>query len=155
MQPVAAGTQQIVGLKSKLLTMFKKDKKSFYIIGVLLFVAVVGGIYTGKILAQGGVGSTAPTGDTAPGATQSLNEAGITDESAFPDTAEGTLEEGGVNGEGTHHLVREGGPAQTVYLTSTVIDLQSFVGKKVQIWGQTLSAKQAGWLMDVGKLKVK
>jgi len=32
--------------------------------------------------------------------------------------------------------------------------LQSFVGKKVMVWGQTIAAQQAGWLMDVGKIKV-
>ena len=76
------------------------------------------------------------------------------DEKTFKDTAEGTLQEGGISGEGTHHLVRPGGDSQNVYLTSTVIDLQSFVGKKVQVWGQTVSARKAGWLMDVGKVKV-
>lgn len=153
MQPVIPA--QALSFKARIMKEFKSDKKSFYIIVGLVLFAVIGGIYTGKTLAGGSVGSTAPRGDTAPGATQSLSEAGITDETAFPDMAEGKLEEGGINGEGTHHLVREGGVSQTVYLTSTVIDLQSFVGKNVQIWGQTLSAKQAGWLMDVGKLKVK
>ncbi len=51
-------------------------------------------------------------------------------------------------------MVREGGEDQYVYLTSTVIDLESFAGKKVQIWGETTSAQKAGWLMDVGKVKV-
>jgi hypothetical protein len=46
------------------------------------------------------------------------------------------------------------GEDKYVYLTSTVIDLQSFVGKKVKVWGETLSGLHAGWLMDVGKIKV-
>jgi len=50
-------------------------------------------------------------------------------------------------------LERTGGASQNVYLTSTVIDLQSFVGKNVQVWGDTLSGQKAGWLMDVGKIK--
>jgi hypothetical protein len=81
-------------------------------------------------------------------------EAGVSDESAFPDTAVGILVEGGIDGEGNYHLERPGGPSQNVYLTSTVVDLGSFVGKKVQVYGQTLSAIKAGWLMDVGKVKV-
>jgi hypothetical protein len=64
------------------------------------------------------------------------------------------LEEGGIDGEGTHHLVRDGGPSKSVYLTSTVIDLDSFAGKKVKVWGETISARKAGWLMDVGKIKI-
>ncbi|KKU47543.1 MAG: hypothetical protein UX67_C0034G0008 [Candidatus Woesebacteria bacterium GW2011_GWF2_46_8] len=86
------------------------------------------------------------------GATSTVKK--LADEATFKDTAEGVLEEGGVDGEGTHHLVRSGEASQNVYLTSTVIDLQSFVGKKVQVWGQTISAREAGWLMDVGKIKV-
>jgi len=68
--------------------------------------------------------------------------------------ATGVLKEGGVDGEGTHHLEREGGVSQNVYLTSSVLNLQQFVERKVQIWGETFTAQKAGWLMDVGKLKV-
>lgn len=51
-------------------------------------------------------------------------------------------------------MVRGIGPSQYAYLTSTVIDLSAFTGKKVQVWGQTIAGKKAGWLMDVGKVKV-
>lgn len=73
---------------------------------------------------------------------------------AFKDTTIGVLEKGGVNGEGTHKLIREGGPSQTAYLTSSVLDLDQFTGRKVQVWGETFQAQKAGWLMDVGRLKV-
>ena len=79
---------------------------------------------------------------------------GIADEKNFKDSAEGTLEKGGIDGEGSHHLARPGGDSQNVYLTSSVIDLDKFVAKKVKVWGQTFSAQKAGWFMDVGKLKV-
>lgn len=79
---------------------------------------------------------------------------GSTDTKTFPDSAEGTLETNGVDGEGTHRLIRPGGESQTVYLTSSVLDLNQFVGKKVRVWGQTYAAKKAGWLMDVGKVEV-
>ena len=59
-----------------------------------------------------------------------------------------------VNGEGTHKLIRDGGPSQTVYLISSVIDMSEFVGKKVQVWGETIDAQKAGWLMDVGRVKI-
>lgn len=119
------------------------------IFGLLIILVGVG---TGWLLSGGG--KTKGASETAPGAKQSQSEAGLSDEKTFRDSAEGVLEEGGVNGEGTHHLVREGGPSQYVYLTSTVIDLQSFKGKKVQVWGETISAQKAGWLMDVGRIKV-
>lgn len=80
---------------------------------------------------------------------------GSDDERAFKDSAEGVIEKGGLDGEGSHKLVRPGGPSQTVYLTSSVIDLDEFVGHKVKIWGETFAAQKAGWLMDVGRVEVK
>jgi len=80
---------------------------------------------------------------------------GAKDKSGFPDEATGILEEGGINGEGTHKLLRPGGPNQTVYLTSSVLDLDEFAGFKITVWGETFSAQKAGWLMDVGGIKVE
>ena len=79
---------------------------------------------------------------------------GVSDTKNFKDSAEGTLEKGGINGEGTHKLVREGGPSQTAYLVSSVVDLDSYVGKKVKVWGETFAAQKAAWLMDVGKIEI-
>ncbi len=80
--------------------------------------------------------------------------AGIKDLKLFPDSAEGILREGGIDGEGSFHLERPGGKSQYVYLTSSTIDLSQFVGKKVRVWGKTYKAEKAGWLMDVGYLEV-
>lgn len=79
---------------------------------------------------------------------------GADDKSQFPDEAEGVLVEGGIDGEGTHHLERPGGPSQNVYVTSSNVDLQKFVGRTVKIDGKTFAAEKAGWLMDVGQLEV-
>jgi len=68
----------------------------------------------------------------------------------FKDEAEGTLEAGGLDGEGTHHLIRPGGDSQTIYLTSSVVDLSLFVGRKVKVKGETFTPQNAGWFMDVG-----
>jgi hypothetical protein len=80
--------------------------------------------------------------------------AGVTDTKSFPDTAEGTLQAGGIDGEGAFHLVRPGGDSQNVYMTSSAVDLSQFIGKKVKVWGATQTAQKAGWLMDVGKIEV-
>ena len=72
-----------------------------------------------------------------------------------PDQAEGTIKVGGVDGEGTHHLVRKGGKDQYVYLTSSTVDLSLVENKKVQVWGKTYAATTAGWLMDVCYLEIK
>ena len=126
-------------------------KGSGILIGGVVLVILLG-IGTGWLLSGARLGSRGT--QDVPGSATGAKEAGLADEKTFRDSAEGTLEEGGIAGEGTHHLVRDGGPSQYVYLTSTVIDIQSFVGKKVTVWGETISARKAGWLMDVGKIKV-
>lgn len=55
--------------------------------------------------------------------------------------------------EGTHLLEREGAPP--VALTSSVVDLTKFEGKKVKVFGETQKAIKEGWLMDVGKVEEK
>ena len=121
-------------------------------LAAISIVVVLAGIGTGYLLS--GVGKTSGVNNPAAGVVANKNEAGIADESKFSTTADGVLEEGGIGGEGTYHLVRGSGPAQYAYLTSSVVDLGAFVGKKVQVWGETVSGKKAGWLIDVGKIKV-
>lgn len=57
--------------------------------------------------------------------------------------------------QGTHKLIRPGGESQTAYLTSSVLDLDQYVGKKVKVFGETFGSSQVGWLMDVGKVEVQ
>lgn len=85
---------------------------------------------------------------------QTANEVGSTDTKTFGDTATGVLQKGGLGNDGTHKLIRDGGPSQTVYLISSVVDLDQFVGKKIQVWGQTIKGQKAAWLMDVGRVKI-
>jgi hypothetical protein len=80
---------------------------------------------------------------------------GNPDEKIFKDHSTGVLEQGGIDGEGSHKLLREGGASQTVYLISSVVDLDEFVGAKITVWGETFAAQKAGWLMDVGRIKVE
>jgi hypothetical protein len=127
------------------------EKKNNVVLVVIALVVVLAGIGTGYLF-SGKRGSSSKV--SVPGVTNTAKEAGMADEKTFKDSATGIMKSGGIAGEGTHHLERDGGPSQYVYLTSTVIDMESFVDKKVQVWGQTISAKKAGWLMDVGKLKV-
>ena len=130
-----------------------KNPKGTWILAGAIFLVTLLGVGTGWLLSGAKGKGAASNMESAPGAKSTSGEAGLNDELTFRDTAEGTLEEGGIEGEGTHHLVREGGPSKSVYLTSTVIDLQSFAGKKVQVWGETISARKAGWLMDVGRVE--
>ncbi len=139
----------------KIITEESKMKKFIPIIIAVL--VVLAGVMSGKTMASGKSGSSSQTpsgvavGDDKVG---SDNEVGIDDSETFKDTAEGTLVEGGIDGEGTHHLDRDLGETKYVYLTSTAINLDNFIGKKIQVWGQTIAGKKAGWLMDVGRVKV-
>lgn len=79
---------------------------------------------------------------------------GVKDTKGLDEPAEGTLKEGGIDGEGQYHLIRPGGDSQTVYLTSATLDLSKYVGGKVKVWGKTQAAQKAGWLLDVSRLEV-
>ena len=127
----------------------------------LLFLVIIGvGIATGYALHMIFKGSSTTT--TTSGSPGSMSEDqvevgktyGVEDAQKYPDTAEGIIAKGGIDGEGTHHLVRTGGPSQTVYLTSSTVDLDLFENDKVQVRGETFSAQKAAWFMDVASVKV-
>lgn len=125
-----------------------KGRLGIYIGGLVIIIAA---IFSGYFLAAPGQKSSAGPGVEVSDDGKII---GSGDSSIFKDAAEGTLEAGGIDGEGTHKLIRPGGDSQTVYLTSTVIDLDEYVGKKVKVWGETHTAQKAGWYMDVGKLEI-
>jgi hypothetical protein len=128
-----------------------KKSPKFLVPVLVMAIIIVGGVITGYLLSQNkGLGS----GGTTAGTINKPNEVGSADSQTFKDTATGVLEAGGLNGDGTHKLIREGGPSQTAYLTSSVIDLDQFVGKKVQVWGETQKGQKVSWLMDVGRIKI-
>jgi hypothetical protein len=128
-------------------------KKSWpYVLGA--FLVVLAGVGTAWMVSGKVMGVSTGSKVAAPGAKFTSTEAGILDPNTKYDNATGVLKEGGIGNEGTYHLERDGGPSKNVYLTSSVIDLRSFVDKKIEVWGQTLASKKAGWLMDVAKIKV-
>jgi hypothetical protein len=138
--------------------MVKKVKKPLSLIIVSLIV-VVAGIGSGYLLSTATADNqTSPSAvDTATGEVMEIKEGetyGVKNGASFTDEAEGVLVSGGVKGEGSHHLMRPGGPSQNVYLTSSVLDLDQFEDTEVKVWGETFAAQQAGWLMDVGKVEV-
>ena len=128
----------------------KIPSKKNLTLGIISILVVLAGIGTGYLLS--GVKRNVPKIGTSGEIKNTQDEAGIKDVSGY-ETTDGVLEEGGIGGEGTYHLVRGSGPSQYAYLTSSVIDMSPFVGEKVQIWGNTISGKKAGWLLDVVKIK--
>lgn len=117
------------------------------ILGVVI-AALILGTLTGYILSTKNTGVSLSTG-TAKSAQQ--------DTRTFRDFAEGVIKakpqpsDATEYTEGTHMLVREG--AMPVALTSSVVDLSKYEGKKVKIYGETQKALKEGWLMDVGKVE--
>ena len=132
------------------------EKKQMKNKNFIVVIVIVLGIGTGFLLAFVSKPSftAQKAGSGSQGAVQKGQIVGSADEKTFNDTAEGTLKEGGIEGEGAYHLVRPGGDSQNVYLTSSAVDLAPYVGKKVKVWGQTNAAQKAGWLMDVGRIKI-
>lgn len=125
----------------------KTNKRIIIIVYVVLILLGVG---TGYLLATQN-GSAIRL--SSPGTIKTDTVVGSTDTTTFKDSAEGVIEAGGLGDEGSHKLIREGGPSQTAYLVSSVIDMDEYVGKKVRVWGQTMAAKKVSWLMDVGKIE--
>lgn len=130
-------------------TTMKNNSKIIYGVYGLLIIL---GISTGYILST----KTSVKGTGSVQKVTTINTAkvsGSTD-AVFKDSATGVIEKGGLNGEGSHKLIRDGGPSQTAYLVSSIVDLDKYVGKKVTVWGQTMAAQNVPWLMDVGKVEL-
>ena len=123
---------------------------------IILALAIVfsGGV-TGYVLAQNKGTKTAVNvtggGTTAEGLPKVV---GVVSANC-KDTGEGDLKESGTeDGVGSHHLERPGGISQNIYLVSSVVTLDEYVGKKVRVTGETFASEKAGWFMDVCKLEV-
>lgn len=116
----------------------------------VIITSVVLGILTGYMLANknGGLASSGLSIETPKNAQS--------DTKTFRDFAEGVVKirpqstDSEEYVEGTHILSREG--AVPVALTSSVIDLSQYEGKKVKVFGETQKALKESWLMDVGRV---
>ena len=118
---------------------------------VLGTVTAVGINYVANKTGQG-VGGLAGQGEN--GQKVKAGESYGSKDDVFKDSAIGVIEPNGIDGEGTHRLLREGGESQTAHLTSSVVDLDMFIGRKVEVWGETFDSEKAGWLLDIGRVKV-
>lgn len=138
----------------------KKPVDKILVGGIVVMVflgtitALVANKFMNKDSAQlAGIGSTKQaTGES--GQKVKVGESYGSKDSVFKDTATGVIEADGDSGVGTHKLLREGGESQTAHLTSSVVDLDMFIGHKVEVWGETFDSDQAGWFLDVGRVKV-
>ncbi|MBI5019204.1 hypothetical protein HZB58_02950 [Candidatus Gottesmanbacteria bacterium] len=129
----------------------KQTKKDAVVVLVVYIVLMLFGVGTGYLLSQKSSSVLTPKG--TPITTNKV--VGVQDASTFKDCATGKIEKEGFEGEGTHKLIRDGGPSQTAYLISSIVDLDQYVNLTVKVCGQTLGAKKVSWLMDVGRLELE
>lgn len=126
------------------------DNPKRTILGVVI-AALILGTLTGYILSTKNKGTSVSSLVTGKATTAE------SDNRTFKDFAEGVIKAKPIPDdpseytEGTHALVREG--AVPVALTSSVVDLSKYEGKKVKVFGETQKALKEGWLMDVGKIE--
>ena len=163
MDPVTPRVADPQEYQPKIINQTMTSKQNI-IIALTFVIVAVAGFYTGALLktSLGGKSAGGTSGDLK-NIRAEIPEAGVKigdiygspDERAFSTTATGVLDKGGLNGEGTHKLVRPGGSSQTVYMTSSVIDLDTLIGDQITVWGETFKGQKAGWLMDVGRVKVE
>lgn len=137
---------------------FGEGSKLSKFLTLVLAIALLGGVGTGYVLAQGGSkSSTGPSSLINIGEKKAATAA--QDNRTFRDFAEGkiTTKPAPKNNddytEGTHLLIREN--QQPVALTSSVVDLSIYEGKNVKVFGETQKALKEGWLMDVGRVEEK
>lgn len=148
----------IPGLKRAPFMAKPKFKIPTNIVPIVIIVLVVGaGILSGLVISSRSKSQTSGTkaaidvSSLTPEQTTSFNQ-------TFKDSAEGVIQKNDKldkYAQGTHRLIRPGGDDQTAYLTSSVLDLDQYVGKKVKVFGETFGSSQVGWLMDVGKVEVQ
>jgi len=127
----------------------------FIVILVSLFI-ILAGAYSGFYLALPKRSQSSPSGVVS-GQNDNIPPPPEQDVKTFRDRAVGVIEKNDSKdpyAQGTHKLKREGDPSQTAYLISSVVDLDAYVGKKVEVWGETQASTKVGWLMDVGKVNI-
>lgn len=121
------------------------------LLGTVL-AALVLGVATGYILSTKAGSGTGSSPLSIPGTPPKSAQQ---DSATFRDFAIGVIRpkpsNSGAYSEGSEVLERDG--AVPVALTSSVVDLSKYEGKKVKVYGETQKAENAGWLMDVGKVE--
>jgi len=137
-------------VEEKITKPISKIKNPMRLLLGVVIAALVLGTLTGYTLTTKGSSKVSPLSlGTAKNPQQ--------DTKTFKDFAEGTVKvkpapsDPSEYTEGTHMLIRQGGVP--VALTSSVVDLSIYEGKKVKVFGETQKALKEGWLMDVGKVE--
>ena len=142
---------------SELSAVPKNSKISKFVPMIILLILISAGVFSGLILSS-------RSKNLAIQQSSIVDDANLNPEQkqaaqvVTRDSAEGTIEKNDdyeETAQGQWKLIRAGGESQTAYLTSSYIDLDQFVGKKVKVFGETLGTDKVAWLMDVAKVEVR
>lgn len=135
----------------------KNSKISKFVPIIILLILIIAGVFSGLIFSS-------RSKNIAIQQSSIVDDANLNPEQkqaaqvVTRDSAEGTIEKNDdyeETAQGQWKLIRAGGESQTAYLTSSYIDLDQFVGKKVKVFGETLGTDKVAWLMDVAKVEVQ
>ena len=132
----------------------QKGKLTKVIPVFIIALIIAAGVFSGLVLASRNKSTTSDKGALEEEKLSSQVKESLAQ--TFRDEAEGVIQKNDTldkYAQGTHKLIRPGGESQTAYLTSSVLDLDEFVGKQVKVFGETFGSSQVGWLMDVGKVE--
>lgn len=130
------------------------NKSPLRALSLIIVITLIAGLGVGYVLSM-----KSSSSNNAISITNSQPKTASQDNRTFRDFAEGTIavkpapKNPNDYTEGTHLLVR---PNQVpVALTSSVVNLSDYEGKKVKVFGETQKALKEGWLMDVGKVETQ
>jgi hypothetical protein len=132
------------------------ENSNYKLYSIIMVAAVVLGVVTGYALASSSSKNPTTGGLLSSNQGSQVQTAAQKDSSTFKDFAEGVIQpkpspkSGADYSEGAFILVRQN--AVPVALTSSVVDLSKYTGKKVKVYGETQKAIKEGWLMDVGRV---
>lgn len=125
----------------------------FKLITVSVLIVLVGSV-VGFGLSRSKVVKASKEGSISPELIKTSIEAGYKDTKLFESIVTGTVKKGGLFGDGTHTLVQDSNPKNPAALLSSVVDLDEYVDKHVQIWGRSQKGLKAAWLLEVGRVKI-
>ena len=134
---------------------------SLPLVGIIIVLSLFSGFALSRILPPGNSQSNRSDSDKiiSPSTLKKTNDVKVgtiygNQSKVFKDAATGVIEKGDINGIGTHILNRSGGVSQQAALTSSILDLDLFIGHQVEVKGETNATNKAGWFLDVGQIKV-
>lgn len=126
--------------------------RSKLVVGAVMIVLM--GSVVGYGLSRSKITKASKEGNISPGQIKTSTEAGYQDTKLFESIVTGVIKKGGLQGDGTHSLIQDSNPKNPAALLSSVVDLDEYIDKHVQVWGRSQKGLKAAWLLEVGRVKI-